>query len=108
MYLDNFKGLIMDKQTMYILDTIEQDWRLSEQFALMTCDMFSSYEDIDQISNILAKRFKKHFIDLIPDSEYLAPCLNTLLNDVLDSVDWFGIAKEYAIAEQECLNNFGD
>ena len=96
----------MNKNTQYILDTIEQNWRLSEQFALMTCDMFSSYEDIDEIAHILAKRFKKHFTDLIPDSEYLDPCLNTLLNDVLDSVEWFDIAKEYAIAEQECLNNF--
>ena len=98
----------MNNQTLYILDAIEQDWRLSEQFALMTCDMFSSYEDIDQISSLLSKRFKKHFTDLIPDSEYLPPCLNSLLNDTLDAVDWFAIAKEYATAEQECLNNFED
>lgn len=84
---------------------IDNDWRLSEQCALIAADLTGSYEDVAQMSYLLGERIKDIFLDNAPDLE--ASFYSDVLNASLREVNWTEIASHYVEAEiqQQELEN---
>lgn len=82
----------------------DNDWHMSERIALITADYFSSFEDLDQITSLVAGDIKAMFMDMMPEVE------NGFFSDVMNAsfreVNWHEIARHYVEAEHECIENF--
>jgi hypothetical protein len=98
-------GLIMNA-TKFILNWIEEDWRLAESIALKTCDYFGSFEDLGQITNHLANDIRKTFSGYIHDKSKDNLFMVSLCEEFLSNVEWHSIASDYVMAEAECIENF--
>ena len=83
---------------------IDNDWRMNEQIAMITADLFGSYEDLDKITNLVANNIKRMFIEMMPEVE------NGFFSDVMNAsfreVNFHEIARHYVEAEAECLESF--
>ncbi len=83
---------------------IDNDWRMSEQIAMLTADYFGSFEDLDIITNLVAKEIKSMFVDMMPDIE------NGFFYDVMNAsfleVNFHEIARHYVDAEAETIASF--
>ena len=84
---------------------IDNDWRMNEQIALITADLFGSYENLDEITNFVAREIKSMFIDKMPDIE------NGFFSDVMNAsfreVNFHEIARHYVEAESETYHAMG-
>ena len=82
---------------------IDNDWRMSEQIAMLTADLFGSYEDLDEITNFVAHEIKSMFIDLMPDIEsgFFADVMNASFREV----NFHEIARYYVEVEAEQLED---
>ena len=89
--------------TQFILDWIEQDWRLGENIALKTIDYFGSYEDLGQITRYLANDIRKTFSNYIHDKSRDNIFMVELSEHFLSNVDWHTIASGYVEAEYEAM-----
>jgi len=78
---------------------IDNDWQLSERIALITADLFSSYEDTNDITHKLSESIKAHFIDDMP--ELGASFYSDMINASLSEVNFYEIASHYV--ENELL-----
>lgn len=78
---------------------IDNDWHMSEQIAMITGDYFGSYEDLDTITNLVAKEIKSMFVDMMPDIE------NGFFSDVMNAsfreVNFHEIARHYVNVEND-------
>jgi hypothetical protein len=83
---------------------IDNDWRMNERIAMITADLFGSYEDLDEITNFVAHEIKCMFIDMLPDIE------NGFFSDVMNAsfreVNFHEIARHYVEAEAETIDSF--
>ena len=72
---------------------IDNDQQLSETIALITADLFSSYEDIGDITHKLSESIKAHFIDDMPElgSNFYSDMINASLREV----NFYEIANHY-------------
>jgi len=75
---------------------IDNDWRLSERIALHTGDLFSSYEDTDRITSLVADFIKILFVEQAPD---LDGFFGDIINQSLREVNWHEIARHYVDEE---------
>lgn len=82
---------------------IDNDWRMSEQLAMITADLFGSYEDVDTVTQLLAERISDMFYDSLPDLE--ASFYSDVLYASMREVNWKEIAKHYAEAEAQQIEN---
>lgn len=87
----------------FILEWIEQDWRLGESIALKTIDYFGSYEDLGQITRFLANDIRKTFSGYIHDKTNNNEFMVELSEVFLSNVDWHSIASDYVMAEYESM-----
>jgi hypothetical protein len=82
---------------------IDNDWRMNEQIAMITADLFGSYEDLDEITNFVAHEIKSMFIDMMPDVE------NGFFSDVMNAsfreVNFHEIARHYVESESQEREN---
>jgi hypothetical protein len=80
------------------------DWHMSERIAMLTADLFGSYEDLDEITNFVAHEIKSMFIDLMPDIEsgFFADVMNASFREV----NFHEIARHYVEAEAETIASF--
>lgn len=82
---------------------IDNDWHLNEQIAMITADLFGSYEDLDQITNLVAHEIKSMFIEMMPDVE------NGFFSDVMNAsfreVNFHEIVRHYVEAESNEREN---
>jgi len=83
---------------------IDNDWRLSERIALITCDFFSSFEDLDKITGLVAERINDLFLDFMPDIE--PGFFSDVMNASFREVNFWEIARYYVEAEAETLASF--
>ena len=83
---------------------IDNDWHLSERIALITCDYFSSFEDLDQITNLVANDIKELFLDFMPELE--PSFYSDVMAASLREVNFHEIARHYVEAESETLASF--
>jgi hypothetical protein len=78
---------------------IDNDWRMNEQIAMITGDLFGSYEDLDKITNLVANNIKRMFIEMMPEVE------NGFFSDVMNAsfreVNFHEIARYYVEVEAE-------
>lgn len=76
---------------------IDNDWRMNEQIAMITGDLFGSYEDLDEMTHLVAQRIKSMFIEMMPEVE------NGFFSDVMNAsfreVNFWEIARHYVEAE---------
>jgi hypothetical protein len=76
---------------------IDNDWRMNEQIAMITGDLFGSYEDLDKITNLVANNIKRMFIEMMPEIE------NGFFSDVMNAsfreVNFHEIARHYVESE---------
>lgn len=76
---------------------IDNDWRMNEQIAMITADLFGSYEDLDKITNLVANNIKRMFIEMMPEIE------NGFFSDVMNAsfreVNFHEIARHYVESE---------
>jgi len=77
---------------------------MDEQIAMMTADYFGSFEDLDIITNLVAKEIKSMFVDMMPDIEsgFFADVMNASFREV----NFHEIARHYVEAEAETIANF--
>ena len=82
---------------------IDNDWRMSEQIAMITGDYFGSYEDLDTITNLVAERINDMFLDMMPDIEsgFFADVMNASFREV----NFHEIARYYVEVEAEQLED---
>jgi hypothetical protein len=82
---------------------IDNDWRMNERIAMLTADLFGSYEDLDEITNFVAHEIKSMFVDMMPDIE------NGFFSDVMNAsfreVNFHEIARYYVEVEAEQLED---
>jgi hypothetical protein len=82
---------------------IDNDWRMSEQIAMITCDFFGSFEDLDTITNLVAERINDLFMDMMPELE------PSFFSDVMSAsfreVNFHEIARHYVEAEAQQIEN---
>jgi hypothetical protein len=78
---------------------IDNDWRLSEQFAMIAADLTGSYEDADKMACLLADNIKDMFEEFQPELE--PGFYSDVLNASMRVVNWYEIAKTYIDAEIE-------
>jgi hypothetical protein len=78
---------------------IDNDWRLSEQFAMIAADLTGSYEDADEMACLLADNIKDMFEEFQPELE--PGFYSDVLNASMRVVNWYEIAKTYIDAEIE-------
>ena len=83
---------------------IDNDWRLSERIALITCDFFSSFEDLDKITGLVAESINDLFLDFMPDIE--PGFFSDVMNASFREVNFWEIARYYVEAEAETLASF--
>ena len=83
---------------------IDNDWGLSERIALITCDFFSSFEDLDKITGLVAERINDLFLDFMPDIE--PGFFSDVMNASFREVNFWEIARHYVEAEAETLASF--
>jgi len=76
---------------------IDNDWRMSEQVAMITGYFFGSYEDLDTITGLVAERINDMFLDMMPDLE------PSFFSDVMSAsfreVNFWEIARHYVESE---------
>jgi hypothetical protein len=70
---------------------IDNDWRLSESYALQAGDLLGSYDEDDCV-NRLADAIKADFEEAAPEVEGF---FSDALNATLREVNWYEIAKHY-------------
>ena len=87
----------------FIIDWIEQDWRLGENIALKTIDYFGSHEDLGQITRYLATDIRKTFSGYIHDKTKDNLFMVALSEEFLSHVNWSEIASDYVMAEYESM-----
>jgi hypothetical protein len=82
---------------------IDNDWHLNERIAMITADLFGSYEDLDEITNFVAHEIKSMFIDMMPDVEngFFADVMNASFREV----NFHEIARHYVEAEAQEREN---
>jgi hypothetical protein len=84
---------------------IDNDWRMNERIAMITADLFGSYENLDEITNFVAREIKSMFIDMMPEVE------NGFFSDVMNAsfreVNFHEIARHYVEAESETYHAMG-
>lgn len=83
---------------------VDNDWRLSEHIALIAADMFSSHEDLDTITGLVAERISDMFLDLMPDLE--PGFFSDVMNASFREVNFHEIARHYVEAEAEMIASF--
>lgn len=93
--------------TKFINEWIEQDWRLSENIALKTIDYFGSYEDLGQITRLLANDIRKTFSNYIHDKTDNNVFMVALSEEFLSNVNWSDIAADFVNCEYEAMENWG-
>ena len=76
---------------------LDNDWQLAERCAMITGDLFGSYEDHDKMTDILANHIKQWFEDDQP--ELPASFYSDVLNASMREVNWHEIARHYVNAE---------
>ena len=76
---------------------LDNDWQLAERCAMITADLFGSYEDHDKMTDILANQIKQWFEDDQP--ELPASFYSDVLNASMREVNWHEIARHYIEAE---------
>ena len=72
---------------------IDNDWQLSEQCAIIACDLFGSYEDHDKMAYILGERIRDIFEENQP--ELPASFYSDVMNASMRVVNWTEIAAHY-------------
>lgn len=82
---------------------IDNDWRMSEQFAMIAGDLFGSYDDVDTVAQLLAECISDAFYDMMPDLE--PSFYSDVLNASMREVNWWEIARHYVETEAEQLEN---
>jgi hypothetical protein len=84
---------------------IDNDWQMNERIAMITADLFGSFEDLDEITHFVAKEIKSMFIDMMPDIEngFFADVMNASFREV----NFHEIARHYVEAESETYNAMG-
>jgi len=85
---------------------IDNDWRMCEHIAMITADLFSSYGDMDTVTQLLAERISDMFYDVMPDLE--PSFYSDVLNASMREVNWREIAKHYAEAEESYRETEGE
>lgn len=83
---------------------IDNDWRMSEQIAMMTADYFGSFEDLDTITNLVAERINDLFLDMMPDIE--PGFYSDVMSASFREVNFHEIARHYVEAEAETIASF--
>lgn len=74
---------------------IDNDWRLSELYAMRAGDLLGSYE-ADEAVYQLAESIKEYFMDMMPELE--PSFYSDVLNASMREVNWYEIAKHYVDA----------
>lgn len=76
---------------------IDNDWRLSESYAMQAGDLLGSY-DADEATYRLAKIIEADFDEFMPEVDgFFADVLNMAMREV----DWYSIARHYVDEMQE-------
>ena len=78
---------------------LDNDWQLSERIALITADLFSSYEDTNDITHKLSDSIKALFIDDMP--ELVASFYSDMISASLSEVNFYEIASHFVENELE-------
>lgn len=73
---------------------IDNDWRMSESFALQAGDLLGSYEE-DEATERLSGRIEEFFDQTRPDIEN--GFFSDIINASLREVNWREIARHYVI-----------
>lgn len=76
---------------------IDNDWQMSEQLALITADLFGSYEEPDTVCQLLAERISDMFLDMMPDIE--AGFFSDVMSASFREVNFYEIARTYVDEE---------
>lgn len=84
---------------------IDNDWRMSEHLAMITADLFGSYEEADTVCQLLAERISDMFLDMMPELE------PSFFSDVMSAsfreVNWIEIARIFVDNELIALEMRG-
>ena len=78
---------------------IDSDWRLSEHIALITADLFSSFEDVAEITYKVSEFIKDQFNDNVP--ELGASFYSDMISASLREVNFYEIASHFVDSELE-------
>ena len=78
---------------------IDSDWQLSEHIALVTADLFSSYEDIAEITCKVSEFIKDQFNYNAP--ELGASFYSDMISASLREVNFYEIASHFVETELE-------
>lgn len=76
---------------------IDNDWRMSEQIAMIAADLTGSYESVDKMAYILAERINDMFMDMMPDIE--PGFFSDVMSASFREVNFNEIARHYVEAE---------
>jgi hypothetical protein len=82
---------------------IDNDWRTSEEIAMITADYFGSYEDLDTITNLVAERLNDMFLDMMPEIE--PGFYSDVMSASFREVNFHEIARHYVEAEAQEREN---